>query len=94
MNSPQALKLRRARADYDAVDDFHKSNLVEACQWAREKLTAHEGEGHIIDVSGHRDGTVSCSFAKPEWRGDHSGSRMDSASEAVIIAVCEYLRGC
>lgn len=68
-----------------------KHNLFLAVKWARKTLRDLEGKGHEINVVADRDGMVVCSFAKPEWPGDHSGSPMPTASEAVCMAVCEYL---
>lgn len=43
-----------------------------------------------MTASGNR---VVCSFAKPEWSGDHSGRGMDHGAEAIVMAVCEYIAG-
>jgi hypothetical protein len=78
---------------YKNVPDFIKENLVEACIWARNTLTDYEGLGHILEISANKDGLLCCSFAKLQWPGDHCGSYMETASQAVIISVCEYLNG-
>ena len=77
---------------YSAVAEHVRFDLVEAAVWARDTLRDHEGSGHDIQLSSDRDGLV-CSFAKPEWAGDHCGPAMESASEAIVMAVCSYLCG-
>lgn len=78
---------------YNAVDESIRDDIVEASAWARETLTDHEGSGHQFYVSGSRDGLVVCSFAKPEWAGDHCSRGMEHGAEAMVMAVCEYLCG-
>lgn len=85
---------QKAVALYDALPDHLKSDMIEAAIWARETLTKHEGSGHHFELIAHDyEGTLSCNFAKAEWAGDHSGSYMGTAAEAICIAVCEYLGG-
>ncbi|MCK1543322.1 hypothetical protein IVB12_15510 [Bradyrhizobium sp. 179] len=81
------------QAAYNAVDQFIKDDIVEAANWARTTLTNHEGAGHHIVVTGTKDGLVVCSFAKPQWAGDHSGPAMEEGAEAIVMAVCSYLNG-
>lgn len=93
--------IARAKADemYASVPDWIKDNIGEAYKWAFESLTAREGQGHEIVVTacwhqGVSAGLVQCSFAKPSWSGDHCGSGMESASQAIVMSVCEYFSGC
>lgn len=83
----------RIQAMYATIDQYIKDDIVEASAWARRTLTNHEGAGHDIYVSAGGDDMVVCSFAKPEWSGDHCGRPMDHGAEAIVIAVCEYLCG-
>lgn len=76
---------------YDLVPDYIKENLVSAVTWASLTLTNYEGDGHNINVIGNDKGQVCCCFDKSEWKADHCGDYMDTASEAVVIAVCGYL---
>ena len=91
---PNPIAKAKAQAAYDAVDDTFKEDVVEAAIWARDTLMRHEGEGHSFVVHAEKDRRLSVSFAKPRWASDHSGSPMDSAAEAFVMAVCEYLNGC
>jgi hypothetical protein len=86
---PQALK-DQIFAMYANVPSEITEDLYEAVVWAKETLTKFEGEGHIIDVGVHEDG-VSCSFAKPQWSGDHSSDAFESGAEAVVFSVCDYI---
>jgi hypothetical protein len=90
----------RIQSQYEAVPEHIREDLVEAAIWAREVLTRHEGGGHHFEISAYctlvdgqfvRDGSLQCSFAKASWAGDHCGQPMDSAAEAIVRAVCEYL---
>lgn len=88
----------RIQAKYNSVDRYIKEDVGEAIKWAKETLTKHEGDGHSFYISsrqfkdsGHWG--VCCSFAKPEWGGDHCSRAMQEGSEAVVMAVCEYLCG-
>ena len=78
---------------YAIVSDQIKDNLIEAMRWAEITLTNYEGNGHNINVTGNLDGQVCCCFDKSNWSADHCGEYMDTASEAVVVAVCEYLIG-
>lgn len=82
----------RTKAMYDALPQHLKDDLVDACVWARQTLMEKEGSGHDFQISGGDEG-LCCSFAKPEWSGDHSGPYMSTASEAIVAAVCSYLCG-
>ena len=77
---------------YDSVPHSIKYSLLNAIIWADVELTDFEGGGHDFQLDG-RDGQLCCCFAKPEWKADHCGEYMDTASEAVAMAVCEYLSG-
>ena len=79
---------------YNEVYEGVRFDLVEAAMWARDTLMRHEGAGHDFHISANRDRMLCCSFAKPQWSGDHHGPYMESASEAIVAAVCGYLNGC
>ena len=68
--------------------------LSESLRWAERRLTDHEGSGHNIELSATSTGLFQCSFAKPEWSGDHCGRPMPEAGASIVMAVCEYLNGC
>jgi len=78
---------------YENVPDYIKEDVVEAGIWARNYMMRKEGEGHQFFVTANKDGTVCCSFAKPEWAGDHSSRGMAHGAEAIVMAVCEYING-
>jgi hypothetical protein len=80
---------------FNAVPEAIREDLVEALIWARDTLRDKEGAGHDFQLSpdGVNEGTMCCSFAKPEWPGDHCGPYRGQASHAVIMAVCTYLCG-
>ena len=84
---------RRIQSAYDEVPTYLKEDFVEAAIWARDTLRDHEGKGHHFELSPEPDGTLACSFAKPEWPGDHCGRGMETAAEAIVRAVVEYLNG-
>ena len=77
--------------NYDLVPDYLTENLHLAMEWAIQKLNSHGGEGWNINVVGNDMGKVCCCFDKSEWKADFCGEYMDTASEAVVIAVCEFL---
>jgi len=83
------------RKKYDVLPCSIKEDLYEAMVWAKSLLTRHEGDGHLINVtsSPYTDNQVTCCFAKPESIAEHCGEYMDTASEAVVAAVLEYLNG-
>lgn len=80
---------------YRSVDTEVKEDLVQAIEWAQQKLTLHEGSGHIINVTTDTryPHQLTCQFSKPEWSGEHSGDPRDTASDAIVWAVCTYLCG-
>ena len=85
---------QKIQSAYQAVPDHVRDDILEALLWAKAKLTEHEGAGHQIYISAvHNKNLVCCSFAKPEWPGDHCGRGMPHGAEAVVMAVCEYLSG-
>jgi hypothetical protein len=65
-------------------------DVFEALSWAKEALTNCEGSGHSFALEA-KDNKIRCSFSKPSWASDHTGSYEYEASEAIIKAVCEYL---
>jgi hypothetical protein len=82
-----------AVAMYHALPDYvRRSDVAEAIDWARKTLTDKEGSGHQFYLS-TEDGKFVCSFAKPEWAGDHCSAPYFDAEKAIIMAVCEYLSG-
>lgn len=85
-------KKQQLQETYSLVPDFVREDIVEACIWARKVLTEFEGSGHEFHLTYQND-SFYCSFAKPEWSGDHCGTGMSSATEAIIMSVCEYLCG-
>jgi len=86
-------RYKQAKEMYDGLPTHIKEDVVDAGLWARDTLMREEGEGHIINVTANDKRECSCSFAKPEWGGDHSGPYMELASEAIVMAVCTYLNG-
>ena len=87
-----ALEARIAEM-YEAVPDWVREDLFAAMEWAKKTLTDHEGTGHHFNLVADADRTMVCCFAKPQWNADHCGDPMDSGSEAIVRAVCEYLCG-
>lgn len=83
----------KIQKSYYNVPEYIRDNICEASIWARETLTNLEGSGHSIYVTAGKNGTVVCSFAKPEWGGDHCSRGMDHGAEAIVMAVCEYING-
>jgi hypothetical protein len=94
-DSKHAMKSIESRIQtmYDGIPEHIKEDICEATVWARETLTNYEGAGHCIYVTAKSNGLVVCSFAKPEWPGDHCGRGMEHGAEAIVMAVCEYLCG-
>ena len=90
----QALE-ERVQIAYGNVPEYIKKDIYTAARWASNTLTNHEGSGHIIQISAvyQQEGVVCCSFSKPSWPGDHCGRGMETGSEAIVMAVCEYLNG-
>ena len=64
--------------------------VFEALTWAKEALINLEGSGHSFQLTA-KDDKISCSFSKPSWKSDHTGSPEYDGAEAIIKAVCEYL---
>ena len=83
----------RIQTAYDAVPEHVRDDICEAVVWAKDTLMKLEGEGHLFYITGTKEGKVCCSFAKPEWSGDHCGRPMEYGAPAVVMAVCEYLEG-
>lgn len=84
---------QRIQKRYASISDDIKDDIELAARWAKEVLRDHEGSGHLLFVSASGANRVCCSFAKPEWPGDHCGRGMDHGAEAIVMAVCEYLEG-
>lgn len=85
----------RIQSMYLKVDEEIREDIGLAYSWAKEQLRDLEGSGHLIYVHGHESkvGLVVCSFSKPSWAGDHCSRGMNTGSEAIVMAVCEYLNG-
>lgn len=83
----------RIQAAYAAVPDFTRENIGAAYTWAVDTLMRLEGAGHEFYVVAAGEGLVQCFFAKVSWPSDHCGRGMEQASEAIVMAVCEYLNG-
>lgn len=76
-----------------AIPDDIKGSAFKAYRWAKNRLMRLEGEGHSIYIHRERDGMITCSFAKPEWPGDHSGRKQPTGALAIVGAVLEYENG-
>lgn len=89
-----AGRYARAQAQYDAVPEDIREDLFGAITWARETLRDHEGSGHNFEISydERKQGFVA-SFSKPQWNADHASQPMNTAQNAIVMAVCEYLCG-
>ena len=98
MNNQDFIKLREERilAYYNNVHEFIREDIIEAAKWAKQTLCIHEGSGHIFQIYGTMTGgelMVACSFSKPEWPGEHSSRSMETGSEAIVMAISEYING-
>lgn len=95
MNKDEFKQFQEERilAAYDKVPEHTKEDIEAAIKWAKKTLTNLEGKGHLFYVIANGDRTISCSFAKPEWPGDHCGRGMEHGAEAIVMAVCEYING-
>lgn len=78
---------------FNKVSPDIREDIERAAKWARKTLRDHEGSGHSFHLNATKDGMFQCSFAKPEWSGDHCSKPMPEAPEAIVMAVCEYLNG-
>lgn len=76
---------------YNNVPLEIRGDLHRSIMWAVQTLTDYEGSGHEFNITVVGKKLLSCSFAKPEWGGDHSGRGMETASESIVMAVCEYI---
>lgn len=91
------MKNNRINVDemYENIPLYIKYDLGEAYKWAVKTLGDREGYGHSIQIlQNYPDYGVCCNFSKPSWSGDHTGSGMETGSEAIVMSVCEYLNGC
>lgn len=71
-----------------------RDDLFEAITWARTTLTNKEGAGHLFEIGYSMKGEgFTASFAKPQRNADHSSQPMDTAQNAIVMAVCDYLNG-
>lgn len=80
-----------AQTAFSAVDEDVRDDLESALNWAKETLTNHEGSGHHFSLI--YEGGFMCCFCKPQWNADHCSQTMETAPEAIVMAVCEYLNG-
>ena len=80
-----------AQTAFSAVDEDVRDDLESALNWAKETLTNHEGSGHHFSLI--YEGGFMCCFCKPQWNADHCSQAMETAPEAIVMAVCEYLNG-
>lgn len=91
------VSARQSKVDkmYADVPNHIKENTGAAYTWAYETMRDHEGAGHdfIVMSAGYDTNLVVCCFAKPEWNADHCSKGMETGSEAIVMAVCEYLCG-
>jgi hypothetical protein len=78
---------------YESVKIDIREDVALAIKWAVKQLTKHEGSGHMFEVISYGKDQVVCTFCKPEWAGDHCSRPMERGSEAIVMAVCEYLNG-
>ena len=89
-----SIAMQRAQKAFDELpQDLKESDLLYVLTWATNFLMQKEGAGHQFQLIATKDCRFQCSFAKPEWGGDHVSQPMDTAEEAVMMAVCEYLNG-
>lgn len=95
MNQQEFIKQREDRIlkFYEEISSDIKEDLEESLLWAKKTLTDREGSGHIFQVTANKEGLVCCTFSKPSWAGEHCSRGMELASEAIVMAVCEYLHG-
>lgn len=90
-----SIAKQNALAMFQALPEYiRECDLGTAMDWARKTLTNHEGSGHDFYLHSDEPGLFCCSFAKPEWAGDHCGDQYQDAGQAIVMAVCEYLSGC
>ena len=99
-----SLLERRIQATYELAPKEAKKNVRVAIRWLKERLRDREGSGHSVHLSHHskwdydlkkvvETGLICCSFAKPEWSGDHCSRGMKTGAEAAVMAYCEYING-
>ena len=81
MSTVSISQEERIQQDYKNVPQYIKDDIGEAIAWAKNILTKEEGDGHMFYVYAEKN-RVACSFAKPEWSGDHCGRSMQHGAEA------------
>lgn len=81
----------KAQEAFSATPDYVRDDLEEALEWAKRTLSNHEGGGHNFSLI--YEGGFMCCFCKPQWNADHCSQPMETAPEAIVMAVCEYLNG-
>lgn len=98
-----------AQAQFDKVRARVKEDVREAMAWFDEQMQeigipTLGGDrvslrlGIAYDLTKPGSGAkakaqIDCEFACPSWSGSHVGQPMDTASEAIVMAVCEYRAG-
>lgn len=83
----------RVQEKYNQVNIYIREDLFAALTWAHDTLRNEEGAGHLFEILAEDKDSLVCCFSKPSWAGDHCGRIMETASQAVVMAVCEYLCG-
>lgn len=92
MAKPRNTALDNALKMYAGIHQNIKDDIGLAIRWAEGALRSHEGDGHIFQIcASHVQGQVMCTLSKPSWAGEHFSEPMPSGSEAIVMAVCEYL---
>lgn len=88
------LVRQKADALFAAVAEDTRTDLASALEWATATLREQEGGGHAFQLFSEGQGSFSVTFSKPEWAGEHSTRYQgELGSEAIVMAVCEYLSG-
>lgn len=81
------------QARFKALPAHLKDDIVEAALWARTVLDSCDAPGHRFQLHPAGDARVTCSINHPEWSRDHVGAAMATGSEALLMAVCDYVYG-
>lgn len=69
-----------------------REDIVFAIEWAQARL-AEVGRGDAaIQIEGLMDGMVYAVISAPDMPADFEGRSMETGSEAIVMAVCEFIR--